>query len=210
MRLAGRAGMAGALLGLLLAQDALAGVVTVTIRSAAGAPASDAVVVFDPLDTKPPAAPAPATATIDQIQKTFVPHVTVVRTGTAVSFPNSDQIHHQVYSFSPAKPFQIDLYARAPKSAVIFDKPGLVVLGCNIHDQMLAFVIVVDSPYFAQTGASGSAQLNLPPGRYSLRVWHPALTAPVVPRPVEMTDAPLTLPLVLDLSGSGDAPAEWP
>lgn len=194
----------------LLTPAAGAGVVTASVTSTAGVPAADAVVVFDPLDTPPAPAPAHMTATVDQIHKTFVPHVSVVRTGTAVSFPNSDQIHHQVYSFSPAKKFQIDLYARAPQSAVVFDKPGLVVLGCNIHDQMLAFVIVVDSPYFAKTNASGSVRLDLPAGRYSVRVWHPALTAPVPPRPITVAAPPLSLPLVLDLSGSGDTVPDWP
>jgi len=204
----GPACLRAVILALLLTHAAGAGVVTASVTSTAGVPAADAVVVFDPLDAPP--APAHMTATVDQIHKTFVPHVSVVRTGTAVSFPNSDQIHHQVYSFSPAKKFQIDLYARAPQSAIVFDKPGLVVLGCNIHDQMLAFVIVVDSPYFAKTNASGSVRVDLPAGRYSVRVWHPALTAPVPPRPITVSALPLALPLVLDLSGSGDAVTDWP
>jgi plastocyanin len=198
----------GCLLLALSAPAALAGAVSVSIKSTTGAAAQDAVVVFDPLDATPP--PAHPTATIDQIHKTFVPRVTVLRTGTAVSFPNSDQIHHQVYSFSPPKNFQIDLYARAPQSAVVFDKPGLVVLGCNIHDQMLAFVIVVDTPYFAKTTAAGTAELDLPPGRYSLRLWHPGLTQAVPPRQILVTAAPLMLPVSLDLSGSGDNVADWP
>ena len=198
----------GCLLLALSAPAALAGAVSVSIKSTTGAAAQDAVVVFDPLDATPP--PAHPTATIDQIHKTFVPRVTVLRTGTAVSFPNSDQIHHQVYSFSPPKNFQIDLYARAPQSAVVFDKPGLVVLGCNIHDQMLAFVIVVDTPYFAKTTAAGTAELDLPPVRYSLRLWHPGLTQAVPPRQILVTAAPLMLPVSLDLSGSGDNVADWP
>ncbi len=84
-----------------------------------------------------------------------MPRVTVVRTGTAVTFPNSDHIRHQVYSFSHAKIFTLKLYAGSPQHAVVFDQPGLVVLGCNIHDRMVAFVGVVDSPYFAKTDGFG-------------------------------------------------------
>jgi hypothetical protein len=91
---------------------------------------------------------------------------------------------------------------------VVFDKPGLVVLGCNIHDKMLAFIAVVDSPYFAKIAASGTATVNLPPGRYGLRVWHPQLNKPVPTQTVEVQNAPLALLLNLDLQGV-DAVAAW-
>ena len=90
------------------------------------------------------------------MNKHFVPRVSVVRTGTAITFPNSDHIRHQVYSFSPAKAFTLKLYAGSPKTPVMFDHPGLVVLGCNIHDNMVAFMGVVDSPYFAKTDGLGN------------------------------------------------------
>jgi hypothetical protein len=126
-----------------------------------------------------------------------------------VKFPNSDQIRHQVYSFSPAKTFSLKLYAGSPATGIVFDKPGLVVLGCNIHDKMLAFVAVVDSPYFAKIDGTGSATLNLPRGRYHLRVWHPQLAAAVAAQSVDIQDAPLTLSLPLDLQGN-DPVAAWP
>lgn len=184
--------------------------VTVRVRTAAGAPAADAVVVFEPLDRHAPVAPAHPEAVIDQIHKLFVPHVKVIRTGTAVWFPNSDRIRHQVYSFSPAKTFSLKLYAGAPKKAVVFDKPGLVVLGCNIHDSMIAFVLVVDTPYFAKVPASGDAQLALPAGRYRMRLWDESLSAPVPPRTVVVGDSPLDLPVTLELSATPDPAAAWP
>jgi plastocyanin len=201
------AGAAATLCALLAAVPVAAGTVSVTAKSTAGAPAGDVVVVFDPLDATPP--PSHPTAVIDQVNKTYVPHVSVVRTGTTINFPNSDRIHHQVYSFSPAKQFQLDLYAGSTNSHVLFDKPGLVVLGCNIHDRMLAFVVVVDTPYFTKTAATGAARLELPPGHYSVRTWHPDLTAAAPVQRITVGDGPLELPVVLDLSGSPDNLATW-
>jgi hypothetical protein len=100
----------------------------------------------------------------------------VVPVGAVMSFPNSDKVRHQVYSFSPAKKFELPLYAGREAAPVTFDKPGVVVLGCNIHDWMIGYVYVSDSPYFAKTVADGSATLNdLPPGDYQVRIWHPGL-----------------------------------
>jgi hypothetical protein len=111
--------------------------------------------------------------TIDQVNREFVPPDTVVQAGTPVEFPNSDNIRHSVYSFSPAKVFTLKLYAGKPSNPVVFDKPGIVVLGCNIHDSMVAWVLVVDTPYFARTDSSGVATLTgLAPGEYQLRAWH--------------------------------------
>jgi plastocyanin len=192
----------------VLAHAAEAASVTIEVATGSGTPVSDAVVVFDPLDAKPP--PSHDSAVIDQIHKEFVPRVSVVRTGTSVTFPNSDQIRHQVYSFSQAKVFSLKLYAGTAAAPVLFDKPGLVVLGCNIHDNMVAFVGVVDTPYFAKTPASGSAIVNLPAGRYRLRLWHPDLAAAVAPREITVQASVLTLPLVVDLSAASAVPADWP
>jgi len=198
--------LAALLLGLLAAQ-ANGGAVTVNITTQTGAAAGDAVVVFYPLDAAPPT--ARDTAVIDQINKSFVPRVSVVRTGTAITFPNSDRIRHQVYSFSPAKTFSLKLYAGSPKTAVTFDQPGLVVLGCNIHDNMIAFVGVVDSPYFAKTTDTGTASLNLPSGRYRLRAWHPNAVAAVPSRDITVAAAPLNIPLAIDVDGTSTAVAAW-
>ena len=196
------------LLALLCAQPALAGMVTVDVTTRSAATAADTVIVFDPLDTNPGA--GRDTAIIDQINKKFVPRVSVVRTGTAITFPNSDRIRHQVYSFSAAKTFTLKLYAGSPHTAVVFDHAGLVILGCNIHDNMLAYVGVVDSPYFAKLGDSGTATLNLPAGRYRLRAWHPNAVAAVPPREISVSAAPMNVPVTIDVDGTLAAVAAWP
>jgi plastocyanin len=197
-----------ALLGMLCMQAALAGAVTVDVTTRSGTSAEDTVIVFDPLDAAPPA--SHDEASIDQINKRFVPRVNMVRTGTSITFPNSDRIRHQVYSFSPAKIFTLKLYAGSPKTPVIFDKAGLVVLGCNIHDNMVAFVGVVDSPYFAKASSAGSAVLNLPAGRYRLRAWHPNAVAAVPPREIVVDAGPMRIPVSIDLDAAAATVAAWP
>lgn len=118
---------------------------------------------------------APVPAVVDQRDKQFLPRVLAVRTGTTVSFPNSDNIRHHVYSFSPAKRFELRLYQGTPSEPVLFDKPGLVVLGCNIHDWMLGYVYVTDDPWYAVSDDSGRISLELPPGAYQVSLWHPQL-----------------------------------
>ncbi|MGH7321044.1 MAG: methylamine utilization protein [Candidatus Rokuibacteriota bacterium] len=124
-----------------------------------------------PSPTRPPAG-----AVMDQQNRMFVPHVLPVDIGVSVSFPNKDNIRHHVYSFSPPKVFELPLYMGVPATPVVFDKPGVVALGCNIHDWMLAYVYVVPTPYFAKSNAGGRAQLrDVPPGAYDVRVWHPRM-----------------------------------
>jgi plastocyanin len=198
----------GALLAMALAPGAFAGMVTVDVTTTSGIKAADAVIVFDPLDATPP--PSHAKAIIDQVNKQYVPRVTVVRTGTEITFPNSDHIRHQVYSFSKPNKFTLKLYAGSPPTPVTFDHPGLVVLGCNIHDHMVAFVGVVDSPYFVKTPASGTAELTMPAGRYRMRVWHPNEIGAAPPREIAVSAAPMTIPLILDVQGAPTAVAAWP
>jgi plastocyanin len=197
-----------ALFGVLCAPAALAGMVTVNVTTSSGAAAADAVIVLDPLDATPPM--HRETAIIDQINKRFAPRVSVVRTGTTITFPNSDRIRHQVYSFSPAKTFSLKLYAGSPNTPVIFDHPGLVVLGCNIHDSMLAFVAVVDSPYFAKTTDAGTVSLSLPAGRYRLLAWHPNAVAAVPPREITVAAAPLSIPVSIGIDDTSANVAAWP
>jgi plastocyanin len=102
---------------------------------------------------------------LDQIHKQFVPHVLAIETGTFLNFPNSDNIRHQVYSFSEAKRFELKLYSGRTAPPILFDAPGVVVLGCNIHDWM--------SAYFALTDRDGHADIEVPPGRYDVKIWHP-------------------------------------
>ncbi len=200
--------LGAALIGMLGVHSALAAVVTVNVTTREGSAAEDAVIVFDPLDAVPPL--SHDTVIVDQINKRFVPRVSVVRTGTAITFPNSDHIRHQVYSFSPAKTFSLKLYAGSPNMPVTFGQPGLVVLGCNIHDSMVAYIGVVDSPYFAKTSDAGTASVNLPAGRYRLRAWHPNAVAAVPPRDITVAAAPLTLPVSIDVDTASTAVAAWP
>ncbi|MFO1340181.1 MAG: methylamine utilization protein [Burkholderiaceae bacterium] len=175
--------LAACVLALLLAAGgaARAAAVQVQVTGAAGQPLSDAVVMFEPVAGAARPVPRPATQVeIAQQGRRFVPLVTVVPVGTKVQFPNQDTVRHHVYSFSPAKKFELKLYVGKPESPVEFDKPGIVVLGCNIHDTMVGWVVVADTPWFAKTQAGGHATLaDLPPGAYTLRAWHPDLPAGV-------------------------------
>jgi len=139
-----------------------------------GQPLANAVVYAVPVNGKAPAVESGKKAIIDQIDREFVPLVSVIQTGTAVSFPNKDDVEHAVYSFSPPKRFEIKLYSGVPARPVVFDKPGMVTLGCNIHDSMVAYVMIVDTPWFAKTDKSGRATIeNLPAGSYRIVAWHP-------------------------------------
>jgi plastocyanin len=145
-----------------------------TVRDAAGVAIKDAVVLARPVGAQP--ALKPVKDNVDQVDKEFVPYVKVVVAGSAVSFPNKDDIRHQVYSFSPAKRFELPLYVGTPATPVVFDQAGVVTLGCNIHDWMAAYIYVADTPWFAITQADGKARLTgLPAGEYVLQVWHPRM-----------------------------------
>lgn len=160
---------------LLLAPAVHAAGVQVTVQDGSGKPLADAVVFLESPAARQSAQPM-AGMEVAQAAKQFVPQVTVVTVGTSVAFPNRDTVRHHVYSFSPAKTFELKLYTGTQASPVLFDKPGVVVLGCNIHDQMAAWVLVVQTPYFARTDARGVASMaTVPPGNYRLRTWSPAL-----------------------------------
>ena len=119
---------------------------------------------------------APLDTRMDQVDLAFAPAVLVVPVGSHIAFPNSDVVSHQVYSFSPAKRFQLPLYRGKPYPPVTFDLPGVVTLGCNIHDNMLGYVLVTDAPYYGQTTAAGTwSSAALPPGHYAVSIWHPRL-----------------------------------
>jgi plastocyanin len=138
-----------------------------------GKPIPDAVVWFTPLDSAPPLAPHPEPIEIEQRHEEFIPFVSVIRTGSAVRLPNRDTVDHHVYSKAAAKSFDFPLYAPKMSETVVFDKPGIVPLGCNIHDWMIAYVVVVDTPWFAKTAADGTAVLKgMPGGKYRMEVWH--------------------------------------
>jgi plastocyanin len=160
----------------LLAARATAGTVNVSVRDNKDRPVADAVVSLVPLDTPPALTPPAEPIVISQRDQEFEPHVTVIVPGTRVRFPNLDSIRHQVYSLSKTKPFEIPLYGGGTEQTLLFDRPGIVALGCNIHDWMSAYIVVVATPHYQKTSADGLAALaDLAPGRYQLDVWHPRL-----------------------------------
>lgn len=159
-----------------VAAPAAAAELQATVRDDKGKPVEEAIVYLVAPAGAPAASAPPRAAVMDQQNKEFVPYVLAVRAGTPVTFPNNDNVRHNVYSVSAAKRFELPLYAGTPAAPVVFDKPGVVVLGCNIHDWMLAYVYVLTTPLFARTGADGRAHLaNLAAGAYEARVWHPRL-----------------------------------
>jgi len=149
------------------------------VTDQSGKPVGDAVVIAMPADGKVALPPRPREEIIDQVDKEFAPRVKAIMVGTPVTFPNRDNVRHHVFSFSPAKRFEVPLYAGRPAQPVVFDKAGIVVLGCNIHDWMVGYVYVAESPYFGKTDAKGTVVLTAPAGQpYVLRVWHPQLDGP--------------------------------
>jgi plastocyanin len=160
------------LLGLLLFGSPLqAARLSAEVVDGQGQPLANAV-----LTLQGPAGPAsePTQAIMDQRSQQFAPLVLAVRSGTAVVFPNSDNIRHHVYSFSPTKRFELRLYQGTPSEPVVFDQPGVVVLGCNIHDWMLGYVYVTDDPWFAVTDEQGRLSVDqLPAGSFTPTLWHP-------------------------------------
>ena len=168
------AALAAALLVPALAQ---AGDLNVTVRDTAGKPVRNAVVSVYPaagLPAGPIRFPWPMVMSQQNIQ--FDPAVLVVPVGAEVSFPNRDKVRHHVYSFSPANRFELKLYGREAARNVTFRNVGAAAIGCNIHDQMVAFIRVVDTPYALKTDGNGVASIRgLPGGGARVVVWHPSL-----------------------------------
>lgn len=151
-----------------------AGELHASIKDQNGQPIEDAVVLATPLNGNLDPLHKQPRNEMDQIDKEFVPHVKVVMAGSQVYFPNKDNIRHHVYSFSPAKVFELPLYSGTPAAPVMFDKTGQVTLGCNIHDWMLGYIYVADTPFFGKSAKDGKILIaDVPAGEYSVRVWHP-------------------------------------
>lgn len=186
-------------LAALAAPGAWAALVQVVVQDGAGKPLPGAVAFLDSAQARRQAKPL-AGAEVAQEKRRFVPEVLVVTAGTQVQFPNHDTVRHHVYSFSPAKKFELKLYSGMPANPVLFDQPGVVVLGCNIHDQMVGWILVVETPYYAQADNAGAVRIDkVPPGEYTLNVWHAGLPvgAPAVARPLVVAEggAPVTVRL---------------
>ena len=170
-------------------RTAAAAALQASVKDQHGKPVADSVISATPLDPKNAPRAKPPAVVIDQVDKQFVAYVTPIYVGSMVKFPNSDKIRHQVYSFSPAKRFDLPLYAGTDAPPVLFDKPGIVVLGCNIHDWMIGYIYVSETPFFAKTGPAGTASLeDLPSGDYLVKMWHPRME-----RAEEVTSRRVTL-----------------
>lgn len=195
------------LAALVMASPLYAAALQAELVDAAGEPLGDAVITLrGPVDSAHTSLPVQ----MDQRNQQFQPHVLAVRTGTSVSFPNSDDIRHQVYSFSPAKRFELRLYQGTPSEPVLFDKPGLVVLGCNIHDWMLGYIYVTDDPWFAVSDDDGRAVIaDLPVGRYVVTLWHPGnpQLLPQAAGEIQLDARASTQRFVLGSSGPAEQPA---
>jgi len=186
----------------VLAGASQAATVELSLQAGDGKPLADAVVFLESKEARAAAKPS-AGVEIEQAAKRFTHRVSVVTLGSEVAFPNRDKVRHHVYSFSPTKTFELKLYAGTPANPVLFDKAGIAVLGCNIHDNMVAWVVVVETPYHGLSSADGKVKLdNVPPGSYRLRSWHPGLPtgAPALDQALTVaadgTAATLRLPVV--------------
>ena len=184
---------------------ASAATLSVQVTDASGKPVQDAAVYAEP------ATPTPLTrlsgAEIEQKSRKFMPAMTVVQTGTEVSFPNNDTVRHHVYSFSAPKPFELKLYSGKPGTPVVFDKPGTVVIGCNIHDQMIAYIHIVNTPHFGKTDQAGKVTIpDLGPGKYKLKAWHHQMPPAATPTETEINvaknDAAASLVIGITVTGS--------
>ena len=188
---------------------------TVKVTKPDGKPIAGAVVLLH----GPPGSPAPVPAAfiVDQVNQTFTPDLTVIPVGSTVTFPNSDRVSHQVYSFSPTRRFQLPLYRGTPYPPVIFSNPGVVTLGCNIHDDMIAYLIVTDAGWSGRTAQDGSwTASNLPTGEFRVEVWHPRMreATAMIARPLKLEpamsgrlDVQLTQPL--RPAPLGQKPRSW-
>jgi len=210
---AARAACFVTLLATIFAHAAVAAPLLVQVDDARGQPVADAVVYVTAAVTAAvtsavaganasgAANPPPAGIVIDQIKRQFVPMVSVMQKGGSVSFPNKDNFEHDVYSFSNGNAFKLNLYHGVTAKPVRFDHPGVVVMGCSIHDQMVAYLLVVDTPYYAKTDAAGKAMLEVPGTQpYKVTVWHYRMPADaVLPSRQWRAGAPALAPFALAL-----------
>ncbi len=185
--------------------SARAATLDVQLNGQDGKPLLEAVVYLESASARAASKPR-AGIEIEQADRRFTQRVTVLPTGSAVHFPNRDKVRHHVYSLSPTKPFELKLYSGVPANPVVFDRPGVAVLGCNIHDQMAAWVVVVDTPHHGLSGADGRVRLaDVPPGSYRLKTWHPAMPpgAAAVEQALVVAGEQTTATVVLPVTGGG-------
>jgi plastocyanin len=206
----------GALLCALAAgAPARAATLVITVQTFDGRPLSGAVVTAHPLDAPAHRVP-PIKAVMDQVNRAFAPDLLVIPVGSTVTFPNTDSVSHQIYSFSAAKRFQLPLYRGTPYPPVHFDQAGVVILGCNIHDEMVGYLVVTDAAYYGRADAKGAWSNEVARGRYRITIWHPRMRDEAADLERELTvgeadHAELTLRLTKSLTPAplADRPHSW-
>ncbi len=179
------------LLFLLSALSASAAEFSCRLTSTKGEAVPEAVVSLVPLDAAAPAVPATAEVEIVQQGQEFSAYVTVVQAGTKIVFPNHDTVQHHIYSLSKPKKFELPLYNPGKAESIVIETPGLVTVGCNIHDWMITHLVVVPTPWFAKSGAQGLVKISAPTGRYRLELWHPR-SAPIAGKEIILSDSAAT------------------
>jgi len=196
----------------VLSAKAFAGIIDVTVLDMNGAPVPD-LAVYVPGQSRA-AGDVPGTAVMDQQDTRFVPHILVIRKGTSVEFPNSDVVAHHVYSFSKPNNFVLPLYKGDPHAPVTFEHDGIVTLGCNIHDHMLAYIVVVDTDAFAITDANGNASVEVSnvPDDAELNIWSPRIRDKELSRSITNETGSVTFSLQKKLRpphDSGSEAVQW-
>jgi len=191
---------AATVVAIAIAGSAAAADLSVTVKGEDGAPLPDAVVLVHIAGAAAGGAihySWPNVMTQQNIS--FNPYVLIVPVGSTVGFPNKDKVRHHVYSFSAAKKFELKLYGQQEERTVTFDKAGIVALGCNIHDSMIGYIFVADTPFAAKTNAAGEAVIHdLPGAGGTLTVWHPDMKARApIDRPLAAGSA--SVPVTLEL-----------
>ncbi|EKD81143.1 MAG: hypothetical protein ACD_39C01951G0002 [uncultured bacterium] len=167
---------------------AFAGEIEARFLDGRGRPVAEAVISAIPLSGQAVPAISDKPVELEQIDKEFKPNVTIIQRGGKVMFPNRDSVSHHVYSFSQAKKFELPLYTGASRP-IVFENPGVITLGCNIHDWMKAYIVVVDTPFFGLSDTKGVVAIkDLPVGSWRLEVWHPRLKGGVLVREVNLAD----------------------
>lgn len=185
-----------------ISSAAEAGQLTVTVVDSQGQLLPEAVVSIAAQQS------SPDTAIMDQVDKLFDPFVLAVSAGTRVQFPNSDNLRHQVYSFSKTKPFELPLYSNQQAPELLFEQPGIVVLGCNIHDHMRAYIYVSPHGQSVTTDSAGEAILEHDAtGPVTVHVWYPGLGDEITAEQAFTVDADAaTLAVALAVSPDGQSP----
>ena len=189
------------------AGPAVEGTIKIVTREGGDKGRHDGVVVFlDGLERPGSSRPPTTHAVIRQQHKQFIPEVLPIVAGTTVDFPNEDSIYHNVFSLSKVTPFDLGLYAQDGTKSVTFDRPGLVKIYCNIHPQMIAYLLVLGNPYFTVTDAQGRFVIpDAPLGSATLRTWysrsqeHPERTIQVTPQGVKDLNLQLVESITLQI-----------